>query len=63
MSAVGYEFFEEGRSIAAVQVLETSRNPPARIVWMRTGLDLRTRLALAAAMTALLQVAAFPAGG
>ena len=50
--AVGYEFFEDGRSLGAVQY---SGVQPAQFVWLDRTLDARTKLLLAAAMTAVLQ--------
>lgn len=52
--AMGYEFREDGRSIAAVQFFSGSAQG-ARFVWLDRNLDARTKLVLAAVMTAVLQ--------
>jgi hypothetical protein len=53
---MGYEFFEDGRSICALQTFGgLSRKNPRR-VWMHRGLDARMKLVLAAAMTTVLQI-------
>jgi hypothetical protein len=53
--ALGYEFFEDGRSLGAVQFIGGLWRP-AQFVWLDRNLDPRTKLLLAAAMTAVLQV-------
>ena len=55
LPALGYEFAEDGHSIGAVQYFAGSFGP-TQFVWIRRGLDAKTKLVLAAAMTALLQV-------
>ena len=50
--ALGYEFREDGRSLGAIQYFELGR---AQFVWLDRNLDARTKLLLAAAMTAVLQ--------
>jgi hypothetical protein len=52
--AVGYEFVEGGRSVGAVQFFGGT-NVLTRFVWLDSSLDARTKLILAAAMTAILQ--------
>jgi hypothetical protein len=53
--AYGYEFFEGEESLGAVQY-RGGLSGQKQIVWLRRDLDARTRLVLAAAMTALLQM-------
>ncbi len=55
MPALGYEFIESGQSLCAVQYFSGSFDF-TQVVWMHSGLDARTKLILAAAMTAVLQV-------
>ena len=57
MPALGYEFFENGSSIGALQyygggMLGMNKN----IVWINKNLDNKTKLLLAAASTAILQI-------
>ncbi|HEV2669778.1 MAG TPA: hypothetical protein VGU74_01690 [Gemmatimonadales bacterium] len=52
--AIGFEFVEGGRSVGAVQYFGGS-NALNRFVWIDRSLDARTKLILAAAMTAILQ--------
>jgi len=54
MPALGYEFIESGQSLGAVQYFGGSFDF-TQVVWMHSGLDARTKLILAAAMTAVLQ--------
>ncbi len=53
--ALGYEFREDGRSLGAIQYFNVSWRP-AQFVWLDRNLDARTKLLLAAAMTAVLQM-------
>ena len=53
--AVGYEFIENGQSVGAVQFFSGSVGVPS-VVWIQRNLDAATKLILAAAMTAILQV-------
>jgi hypothetical protein len=53
--ALGYEFVEDGRSLGAIQYIGGLWRP-AQYVWLDRNLDARTKLLLAAAMTAVLQV-------
>jgi hypothetical protein len=53
--ALGYEFVENGQSLAALQYFGGSASR-APIVWIHRSLDARMKLILAAAMTAVLQV-------
>ena len=53
--ALGYEFVENGQSVAAVQYFGGSAGA-ASVVWMQRNLDEEMKLILAAAMTAVLQV-------
>ena len=53
--ALGYEFLEDGRSLGAIQYIGGLWRP-AQFVWLDRNLDARTKLLLAAAMTAVLQV-------
>ena len=53
--AAGYEFIEDGRSLGAVQYYGGTFGT-TNIVWMLRSVDARTKLLLAAAMTAVLQV-------
>ena len=57
LPALGYEFFEKGQSVCALQyfgggVFGMNKN----IVWIHNGLDAKMKLILAAAMTAVLQI-------
>jgi len=52
--ALGYEFLEDGRSLGAIQFIGGLWRP-AQFVWLDRNLDARTKLLLAAAMTAILQ--------
>ena len=52
--ALGYEFLEDGRSLGAIQYFAV-QSQPAQFVWLDRNLDARTKLLLAAAMTAVLQ--------
>jgi len=57
--ALGYEFIENGQSLSALQyygggMMGLNKN----IVWIHNGLDEKTKLILAAASTAILQVKA-----
>ena len=52
--AIGYEFVEGGRSVGAVQYFGGT-NALTRFVWLDRSLDARTKLILAAAMTAIIQ--------
>jgi hypothetical protein len=52
--AIGYAFVEGGRSVGAVQFFGGT-NALTRFVWLDRSLDARTKLILAAAMTAILQ--------
>jgi hypothetical protein len=54
--AMGYEFFEDGRSICALQTFGGRSRKNPRRVWMHRGLDARMKLVLAAAMTTVLQI-------
>ena len=54
--AMGYEFVEEGRSLCAIQTFGGSLRGNARMVWMHKSLDAGTKVALAAAITAMLQM-------
>jgi hypothetical protein len=53
--AVGFEFFEDGHSIGAVQYFGGTFGV-TYLVWLRRDSDPRLKLILAAAMTAILQV-------
>lgn len=53
--ALGYEFVENGQSVGAVQFFSGSAAAPS-VVWLQRSLDAETKLILAAAMTAVLQV-------
>jgi len=53
--ALGYEFLEDGRSLGAIQYVGGLWRP-AQFVWLDRNLDARTKLLLAAAMTAVLQM-------
>ena len=53
--AFGYEFGENGQPLCALQYFGGSFDF-TQIVWMHSSLDARTKLVLAAAMTAVLQV-------
>ena len=53
--ALGYAFLEDGRSLGAIQYTGMQWQP-AQFVWLDRNLDARTKLLLAAAMTAVLQV-------
>jgi len=53
--ALGYEFVENGQSLCALQYFGGSFDF-TQVVWMHSNLDPRTKLILAAAMTAVLQV-------
>ena len=53
--ALGYEFAENGQSVGAVQFFSGSAAAPS-VVWLQRSLDAETKLILAAAMTAVLQV-------
>jgi hypothetical protein len=53
--ALGYEFVENGQSVGAVQFFSGSAAAPS-VVWLQKSLDAETKLVLAAAMTAILQV-------
>jgi len=53
--ALGYEFVENGQSVAALQYFGGSASR-APIAWIHRRLDARMKLVLAAAMTAVLQV-------
>ena len=61
--ALGYEFVEEGRSLCAIQTFSGSLRSNERVVWMHRSLDAGTRLALVAAMTAILQMESSGDGG
>jgi hypothetical protein len=52
--ALGYEFLENGRALGAIQYF--ALGPSAQFVWLDRNLDGRTKLLLAAAMTAVLQM-------
>jgi hypothetical protein len=54
-TAAGYEFIEDGRSLGALQYRGGTLGM-TNIVWMLRSVDARTKLLLAAAMTAILQV-------
>jgi hypothetical protein len=60
-TAAGYEFFENGQSLCALQYFGGTLGNTT-IVWMRRSLDATTKLMLAAAMTAVLQMKS-PQGG
>ena len=53
--ALGYEFLEDGRSLGAIQFIGGLWRP-AQFVWLDRNLDARTKLLLAAAMTAVLKM-------
>jgi len=53
--ALGYEFVENGQSLCALQYFGGSFDF-TQVVWMHSNLDARTKLILAAAMTAVLQL-------
>lgn len=54
--ALGYEFFEKEKALCAMQYRgEGVFNMAKNMVWIRTELDKRTQLILAAAMTSLMQ--------
>src|SRR2546430_14046038 len=53
--ALGYEFVENGQSLCALQYFGGLFDF-RQIVWMHSNLDARTKLVLAAAMTAVLQL-------
>jgi len=55
MPALGYEFVENGQSLCALQYFGGLFDF-TQIVWMHSNLDARTKLILAAAMTAVLQL-------
>jgi len=55
MPALGYEFVENGQSLCALQYFGGLFDF-TQIVWMHSNLDTRTKLVLAAAMTAVLQL-------
>jgi len=60
-AAAGYEFIENGQSLCALQYFGGTLGI-TNIVWMLRSLDARTKLILAAAMTAVLQMKG-PQGG
>ena len=60
-TAAGYEFIENGQSLCALQYFG-GRFGNTTIAWMLKSLDARTKLVLAAAMTAVLQMKS-PQGG
>jgi len=60
-SAAGYEFLEDGQSLCALQYFGGTFGNTS-LVWMLRSLDAKTKLMLAAAMTAVLQMKS-PQGG
>jgi len=60
-SAAGYEFIENGQSLCALQYFGGTFGNTT-LVWMLRSLDTRTRLMLAAAMTAVLQMKSMEGG-
>jgi hypothetical protein len=60
-TAAGFEFIENGQSLCALQYFGGTFGNTS-IVWMLRSLDARTKLMLAAAMTAVLQMKS-PQGG
>ena len=55
MPALGYEFIEGGQSLCALQYF-SGLFDFTQVVWIHSGLEARTKLILAAAMTAVLQL-------
>ena len=60
-SAAGYEFIENGTSLCALQYFGGTWGNTT-LVWMLRSLDARTKLMLAAAMTAVLQMKSMEGG-
>jgi hypothetical protein len=60
-SAAGYEFIENGQSLCALQYFG-GKFGNTTLVWMLRSLDARTKLMLAAAMTAVLQMKSMEGG-
>ena len=60
-SAAGYEFSENGQSLCALQYFG-GKFGNTTLVWMLRSLDARTKLLLAAAMTAVLQMKSMEGG-
>jgi hypothetical protein len=60
-SAAGYEFIENGQSLCALQYFGGTFGNTT-LVWMLRSLDARTKLMLAAAMTAVLQMKSMEGG-
>src|SRR5207249_2855285 len=54
--AMGYEFIENGKSLCALHAYGGGPNGGSPIVWMDRGLEARSKLMLAAAMTTVLQL-------
>ncbi len=52
--AMGYEFYEEGKSLAAIQFFNDKLFPESYTVWKDQRLDAKTKFLLATAMTAIL---------
>ncbi|CAN5789310.1 hypothetical protein BH10BAC3_BH10BAC3_31450 [soil metagenome] len=62
MAAEGYEFIENGHSLAALQYTAGPIATNKNIVWINRGPDSKMKLILAAAQTAILQIKATPQG-
>ena len=57
MSALGYEFIENGQSLGALQYFGGGMlGVNKKVMWMHKALDAKIKLLLAAAMTAVMQL-------
>ena len=54
LPAMGYEFIEKGKSIAAIQLVSDNFFEDSNTVWIDHRLDIKTKLLLASSMTAIL---------